>query len=479
MISPILPPVIMKRGHHQRVERDRRLDAGDRRADVLGDGGDGRVHDRRVEGHDELPGSQRQQHHACCADLSVTCLRHRSSAAVGPDPGLVRRSASITVLLRRNDGIKSISRSSSRCGRASASCRGGRGGAAATPSSGRDHIGARFLLVLRALLRRRRRRAIVVRSTRRRLAGASSRPRSAGALAPLIGPRWAALLVHCGPPSCRSERDLHQHKNAVTQPLGQERRRRRSRVVRGDPHSAARPPGPRTAAAARGPAPRRRRRPAPVRRRRPRKPARTSDANGGDRRHGRPRRRPRSPARPRPGAVGCPRRAPDPGDTRCWRPRSRQPRRGPHRPHRPIAGWTPAIRVRRRQRAPCRGSPQLGVPVALALHRLGVEPERDVVDERAPVDLGEIDHPLTAGDKGIQGPHHVVAVDAEIEGEVVSRARRDQANGRSCSAASEATSAVPSPPAAAIASAPAAIASRTSCTMSSPGASSMGSIPRA
>ena len=54
------------------------------------------------------------------------------------------------------------------------------------------------------------------------------------------------------------------------------------------------------------------------------------------------------------------------------------------------------------------------------------------------------------------------------------------AKGRSCSAAIEATSAwVPSPPAAASPSAPAATASRTSCSRSSPGFSSIGSIPRA
>ena len=62
--------------HHQRVERDRRLDPGDSRADVLGDRGDRRVHDGRVEGHDELPRRQRQQDDARCADLSVSRLGH-------------------------------------------------------------------------------------------------------------------------------------------------------------------------------------------------------------------------------------------------------------------------------------------------------------------------------------------------------------------------------------------------------------------
>ena len=41
-------------GHDQRVERDGQLDPGDRGADVLGHRGDGDVHDRAVEGHEEL-----------------------------------------------------------------------------------------------------------------------------------------------------------------------------------------------------------------------------------------------------------------------------------------------------------------------------------------------------------------------------------------------------------------------------------------
>ena len=51
-----------ERGHHQRVEGDRGLDPGHRRADVLGHGGDRHVHDRAVQRHQELRRGQRQQH---------------------------------------------------------------------------------------------------------------------------------------------------------------------------------------------------------------------------------------------------------------------------------------------------------------------------------------------------------------------------------------------------------------------------------
>ena len=51
-------------GHDQRVEGDRRLDAGDRRAHVFGDGGDRDVHHRHVEGHEELAGGEREEDEA-------------------------------------------------------------------------------------------------------------------------------------------------------------------------------------------------------------------------------------------------------------------------------------------------------------------------------------------------------------------------------------------------------------------------------
>ena len=73
--------------------------------------------------------------------------------------------------------------------------------------------------------------------------------------------------------------------------------------------------------------------------------------------------------------------------------------------------------------------PQLGVPVALALDCLGVEPERDVVDEHAAVDLGQVDAALPSGDEGVEGADDVVAVDPQIEREVVAGAGRDAGEG--------------------------------------------------
>jgi hypothetical protein len=51
-----------QRGHHQRVHRDRRLDPGHRRADVVGDRRNRRVHHRRVERHDELADREGGEH---------------------------------------------------------------------------------------------------------------------------------------------------------------------------------------------------------------------------------------------------------------------------------------------------------------------------------------------------------------------------------------------------------------------------------
>ena len=73
---------------------------------------------------------------------------------------------------------------------------------------------------------------------------------------------------------------------------------------------------------------------------------------------------------------------------------------------------------------------QLRVAVALALDRVGVEAERDVVDEHAPVDLGQVDAALAAVDERVERADDVVAVDAEVEREVVARARRDAGVGQ-------------------------------------------------
>ncbi len=48
-------------GHHQCVEGDGRLHARDGGAEILGDGGYRHVHDRRVEGHEELAGGEREE----------------------------------------------------------------------------------------------------------------------------------------------------------------------------------------------------------------------------------------------------------------------------------------------------------------------------------------------------------------------------------------------------------------------------------
>ena len=74
--------------------------------------------------------------------------------------------------------------------------------------------------------------------------------------------------------------------------------------------------------------------------------------------------------------------------------------------------------------------PQLRLPIALALDGLGVEADRDVVDEYAAVDLGEVDPPLATADEGIERADDVVAVDPEVEREVVAGPGRDTGIGQ-------------------------------------------------
>jgi hypothetical protein len=69
--------------------------------------------------------------------------------------------------------------------------------------------------------------------------------------------------------------------------------------------------------------------------------------------------------------------------------------------------------------------PDLGRPVAGVLHRRRVDAERHVVDEDPTVHLAEVHHSFAAVDEGVQGADDVVPIDAEVEGEVVARARRD------------------------------------------------------
>ena len=73
--------------------------------------------------------------------------------------------------------------------------------------------------------------------------------------------------------------------------------------------------------------------------------------------------------------------------------------------------------------------PDLGVAVAVALHGLRVEPERDVVHEGATAHLPEVDSLLATVDERVEGTDDVVAVDAEVEGEVVARAGGDACEG--------------------------------------------------
>ena len=105
--------------------------------------------------------------------------------------------------------------------------------------------------------------------------------------------------------------------------------------------------------------------------------------------------------------------------------------------------------------------PKLRVAVD-ALYRLGVHAERDVVHEHATVDLGKIHHPLATLGERVERSHHVVAINAEIEREMVTGPAGTHTYGSRRSAAIAATIAcVPSPPATPSASAPFAIASRT------------------
>ena len=66
---------------------------------------------------------------------------------------------------------------------------------------------------------------------------------------------------------------------------------------------------------------------------------------------------------------------------------------------------------------------QLRVAIARA-HRLAVEAERDVVHEHLPVHLGQVNPALAAIPERVERANDVVAVDAEVEREVVALARR-------------------------------------------------------
>ncbi len=62
------------------------------------------------------------------------------------------------------------------------------------------------------------------------------------------------------------------------------------------------------------------------------------------------------------------------------------------------------------------------------VHEARVQAERDVVQERAPADLGHVDAPLRASE-GRQRGERVIAVEADVAGEVVARAEGNRHEG--------------------------------------------------
>ena len=70
------------------------------------------------------------------------------------------------------------------------------------------------------------------------------------------------------------------------------------------------------------------------------------------------------------------------------------------------------------------GGLHLGVPIRRRLHDLGVQSHGGVVDEDPSVEPGQVDPALQPVVKGVQSPYHVVAVETEVESEMVARAGR-------------------------------------------------------
>jgi hypothetical protein len=65
---------------------------------------------------------------------------------------------------------------------------------------------------------------------------------------------------------------------------------------------------------------------------------------------------------------------------------------------------------------------QLRLPVAGLPDGVGIQTQRDVVHEDAPVCLRKVNSPLAAVHEGVEGPHHVIPVHAQVDGEVVAYA---------------------------------------------------------
>ena len=137
---------------------------------------------------------------------------------------------------------------------------------------------------------------------------------------------------------------------------------------------------------------------------------------------------------------------------RCVRPRSSTSCRS-------AAARARSENVRRRLEERAR----LGVPVGRLPNSVAVDPERDVVEEEAAVHLRDVDPALDAVGERVERAEQVVAIDAEVEREVVARAGGHADEREPCATAAAATTASdPSPPAMPSASAPRATASATS-----------------
>ena len=84
-----------ERRHDERIERDRGLDPGHGRVEVLGDRRDRHVHHGTVERHEELPGRERQQHgprgFGCRIDRRHRSLSPCTSRAGGTSRACPRR----------------------------------------------------------------------------------------------------------------------------------------------------------------------------------------------------------------------------------------------------------------------------------------------------------------------------------------------------------------------------------------------------
>ena len=122
---------------------------------------------------------------------------------------------------------------------------------------------------------------------------------------------------------------------------------------------------------------------------------------------------------------------------------------------------------------------RLRVAVARLVYGIAVDPDRDVVQEKAAVDLGDVDAALDALRERIERPDRVAAVDARVQREVVSRTGGDADERESWATAAAATTASePSPPATPSASAPPASASSSNAARGRSGLTSITSRPR-